>query len=1698
MDSKMKSSSKAIQSDLSSHGQNDRHDGGLNSSSSGSNSSMRPNTAGGLRKRNPLSVVSLIKTVGVLVIIMQLVMPSVEMNDGFSVRVAIGCLLELLFSLCKLLLCPITRVAIMTVLTMLHVLCSINFGSKSNRIDYSSKPMAESYLASLPNKLAERARLRRQRKKQGPPWYERVTFAAGYFFLAYVALAVIGASIDCRNDTATMTSATSTQPVSSVMPPVESLVNSSLYALDEATTTPAVAVSMDDGSDTAIDPPSSAEALTFGNRCHHNSYERVYELLLADFDRHCTHCRRVRQRPKRRPFHSLLHVPPRFIRSLCYVWEWWRPSLPQLPSPRHTRLAKFKELNGARVAKPNVKTVSSNSSTEAASSATQQGVNGAPEPSPKDKNRKEQRRRAKAKVKEASSVNAASSTAQQGSNRATDRHPNKSRRKTKCRFPRAKEIKLAPPATTVLPPTATSTPPLPTDPAPPTDSALPTDPAPPADTAPPTDSAPPTNPAPPAESTKRPRSPFFVVCSNTIVKACRVRLSQAHTPSAIHKAARAFRESKRMRRREVRELGKRRMERGKFRWEAGADVTLITEAAFWKRTTRNIIQRYRKAVIEEQIRIDLELAVAIQASEADDVDCRKLQEREDFKLALAIQASEVDAAAAATASSVLSAGECGLIYDTGANMTTTGFEEDFVDGTLQDLDRPSSLHGIKDGTHFPISKVGIVRYELRDEGGRRVVLETVAFFVPGLGRRILSHRAHGRYVEYCKGERPLLDDSGDVDLMHYVFPGERSVPVPFGRQAQLYSMGVYGNGSCVSPLDESTTSHIDLLNFVGSLTDGNEDHKWQVLVVTSRPNGDSAATNASSSPTDSQSDQAAARVSVSPAAHANNGSDSDAMSPSNDSATGEDGDDADAALAARLAGFDEEDNNDALAAQMSDLYLGYDISRLIHEADNTQAFYVKYFPLLKAKKIDTLALTCLCKENWIDANVVGIAEGDVKKFQAAIYRLTQVAVHDYVPPAVDPETVRRPTSVPDRVLRPYDVASELRAMSKRLRWNPNFTVEQQATQLFACLEDMEEKGRSPATMKILITRVIKIWDDRKQWKDLSQETRNKVNAARNGLKQRVELGRESGECVSTKPWTDEDILHHFNFWDTDQLIALDELQVGLLLVLGINSSRRKSCLLNIPPTSFGVKVHEDGRGQRYRVMQFSYHYEKNNGTEEKICKLFETSTSHTNPVAIMVAYLHRLGLIENPWDVYDGTEPLERKDSGNSIFKGPTETKAQLDALDLDGIGTDRLSTERHHQLTDLDEEDGKLPLFLAVDPTSGLPLSKRLSYAVSSRMLAYKAMLRGFISSSKNILSCSTWRKFWCNNQQDKWVFFLLPRSLLDDPDQLRRWVPANIASPLVPMWMKLAYIKQVNEALNHVPRFVVTEKNYTKKATEILDYYDAKHEVGIPQQFIDILADHSAEVDKAWYRADETDWEEAPVKLNAMCKRDDNVPRFDKRVTVRDRPFVDVETLLKRQGALRPPLNDGNNCTCVVENCGRTFNFLSDRECHYLADHEESDFTSDNSRALYDQATAQREQVRLGLKDSEKLAENGLPRHYILLPLRKHKDHPGNVEFYAMTRNRDNQDVLLKAPNSKIKGAALWRIWSNSRLQFAELLDGDSNVVSNWNVLNKEQTLERVFTAFNEATRNIDVDRSGETSNSQAPRAAVHARKRGHDQVG
>ena len=76
------------------------------------------------------------------------------------------------------------------------------------------------------------------------------------------------------------------------------------------------------------------------------------------------------------------------------------------------------------------------------------------------------------------------------------------------------------------------------------------------------------------------------------------------------------------------------------------------------------------------------------------------------------------------------------IFDTGATYTSTGFIDDFIPGTLMELDTPIKLDGIAGS--LTATQKGIIHHHVLTSDGSKATLDMEAMFMPGLSSRLIS------------------------------------------------------------------------------------------------------------------------------------------------------------------------------------------------------------------------------------------------------------------------------------------------------------------------------------------------------------------------------------------------------------------------------------------------------------------------------------------------------------------------------------------------------------------------------------------------------------------------------------------------------------------------------------------------------------------------------------------------------------------------------------------------------------------------------------------------------------------------------------------------------------------------------------------------------------------------------------------------
>jgi hypothetical protein len=96
-------------------------------------------------------------------------------------------------------------------------------------------------------------------------------------------------------------------------------------------------------------------------------------------------------------------------------------------------------------------------------------------------------------------------------------------------------------------------------------------------------------------------------------------------------------------------------------------------------------------------------------------------------------------------------GDFDLIVDTGCTKTGTGFQTDFIPGTLQNLPSPIQMDGIAGGMH--IAQEGQVKYEIVDDTGKVQEIIVDAYLIPQLRCRLFSPQAYFQQ-QFRSGHNP--------------------------------------------------------------------------------------------------------------------------------------------------------------------------------------------------------------------------------------------------------------------------------------------------------------------------------------------------------------------------------------------------------------------------------------------------------------------------------------------------------------------------------------------------------------------------------------------------------------------------------------------------------------------------------------------------------------------------------------------------------------------------------------------------------------------------------------------------------------------------------------------------------------------------------------------------------------------------------
>ena len=131
-----------------------------------------------------------------------------------------------------------------------------------------------------------------------------------------------------------------------------------------------------------------------------------------------------------------------------------------------------------------------------------------------------------------------------------------------------------------------------------------------------------------------------------------------------------------------------------------------------------------------------------------------------------------------------------VVLDTGCTKAATGFEADFIPGTLRDLPEPTMMDGIAGG--LVIRQIGRVRYEVLDDAGEVQVLEMEAYLIPELKCRLFSPQAYLRAL-VLEGDDPKekAEFSTKWNRAVFTWPNDAKLTVRYDNNTYLPIIRVY-------------------------------------------------------------------------------------------------------------------------------------------------------------------------------------------------------------------------------------------------------------------------------------------------------------------------------------------------------------------------------------------------------------------------------------------------------------------------------------------------------------------------------------------------------------------------------------------------------------------------------------------------------------------------------------------------------------------------------------------------------------------------------------------------------------------------------------------------------------------------------------------------------------------------------------------
>jgi hypothetical protein len=153
------------------------------------------------------------------------------------------------------------------------------------------------------------------------------------------------------------------------------------------------------------------------------------------------------------------------------------------------------------------------------------------------------------------------------------------------------------------------------------------------------------------------------------------------------------------------------------------------------------------------------------------------------------------------------------IVDTGASYHASGYQSDFVPGTLTDLPQPLKLDSIAGS--LLATKVGIIRHSVLSDSGTAETLELPTVFMPGLATRLISPQLYLRQLESTGqgvGEYVVQSNASFLRL-----PNKRVITLGYDSLTNLPMLTCFRNldataaGLAMTCLSDETNQNLTLL-----------------------------------------------------------------------------------------------------------------------------------------------------------------------------------------------------------------------------------------------------------------------------------------------------------------------------------------------------------------------------------------------------------------------------------------------------------------------------------------------------------------------------------------------------------------------------------------------------------------------------------------------------------------------------------------------------------------------------------------------------------------------------------------------------------------------------------------------------------------------------------------------------------------------